>query len=135
MKYIKLYENFLSNIKASVVLVENIEGDLLLLKRGIKSRQQGWCLPGGGIDKGESDLKTAVRELYEETGIKVKKRDLVHIGIALSVKGFYVSIYYIKLNKEVNVKISEEHSEYKWTSNFDSLDLAGNTGQYIKMIK
>lgn len=135
MNHLKLYENFVSDIKASVVLVENVDGNLLLLKRNIKSKQQGWCLPGGGIDKGESALKAAVRELYEETGIKVKKKDLVHIGVALSVRGFYVSIYYIKLDKEVKVTISDEHSKYKWTSDFDSFELAGNTGQYIKMIK
>ena len=29
-----------------------------------------WQMPQGGIDKGESSLDAAIRELYEETGIK-----------------------------------------------------------------
>lgn len=30
-----------------------------------------WLTPGGGIDSGESTLEAAVRELYEETGMRV----------------------------------------------------------------
>jgi hypothetical protein len=36
-----------------------------------------WITPGGGIDPGESDVDAAVRELEEETGIRVEPRELV----------------------------------------------------------
>lgn len=36
-----------------------------------------WVTPGGGMDPGESERQTAVRELAEETGLRVAESDLV----------------------------------------------------------
>ena len=35
-----------------------------------------WVTPGGGMDPGESEPQTAVRELFEETGLVVAEADL-----------------------------------------------------------
>lgn len=35
-----------------------------------------WNTPGGGVDPGESDAAAAVRELFEETGLRVTEADL-----------------------------------------------------------
>lgn len=40
---------------------------------GIEPR---WLTPGGGIDEGETELEAAVRELFEETGLRVTADDL-----------------------------------------------------------
>lgn len=46
------------------------DGERLLLTR----RQDNglWCLPGGGVDSGESWSEAAIREVYEETGLSVR---------------------------------------------------------------
>lgn len=36
-----------------------------------------WVTPGGGMDPGESERQTAVRELAEETGLRVAESELV----------------------------------------------------------
>ena len=44
--------------------------EILLIRRGNPPRKGEWSIPGGKIEFGESETKAALRELYEETGIK-----------------------------------------------------------------
>jgi ADP-ribose pyrophosphatase YjhB (NUDIX family) len=50
-------------------IVVNEAGEVLLIKRSDNGR---WCLPGGHVDYGETIAQAAVREAYEETGIRVE---------------------------------------------------------------
>ena len=50
--------------------------EILLIKR---EDFEVWCLPGGGLDPGESFAKAAIREAQEETGLKVELDNLVGI--------------------------------------------------------
>lgn len=36
-----------------------------------------WTTPGGGVDPGETDEQTAVREVAEETGLQIEASDLI----------------------------------------------------------
>ncbi len=49
-------------------LVLNDDGEVLLQQR---ADTQTWGLPGGALDPGEEPADTAVREVYEETGVHV----------------------------------------------------------------
>ena len=48
------------------------EGQILMIKRGIKPHRGYWCPPGGVRDEGESLEEVAVREVKEETGLDVE---------------------------------------------------------------
>ena len=55
-----------------------------LEKRGItlikrKNPPYGWALPGGFVDYGETVENAAIREAYEETGLKVKLLRQFHV--------------------------------------------------------
>ncbi|MDC0422363.1 NUDIX domain-containing protein [Hellea sp.] len=52
------------------------DDEILLVRRGNPPRKGEWSIPGGKIEFGESETKAALRELYEETGIKasIKKK-------------------------------------------------------------
>jgi ADP-ribose pyrophosphatase YjhB (NUDIX family) len=51
------------------IIIEN-NGGILLIKR--KNPPEGWALPGGFVDYGESLESAAVREAKEETGLDVE---------------------------------------------------------------
>jgi len=44
--------------------------EVLLIQRGTAPRKGEWSIPGGRIEAGESEAQAALRELYEETGIR-----------------------------------------------------------------
>jgi 8-oxo-dGTP pyrophosphatase MutT (NUDIX family) len=57
----------------AVVLLRD-ERDRLLLVR--QPPGAAWSLPGGLLDHGETPVAAAIRELAEETGVRVGRRDL-----------------------------------------------------------
>lgn len=61
---------------ATAALIFNDEGELLLQRR---SDNGLWGLPGGAIDPGEDAALATMREVYEETGLKVKPERLVAV--------------------------------------------------------
>lgn len=54
-------------------------GKVLLIKR--KNPPEGWALPGGLMDVGETAEEAVVRELREETGLKTRKDDVELIEV------------------------------------------------------
>lgn len=54
-------------------LVVNRQGEILLLKRNHPPFMKSWVLPGGHIEYGERVEMALKREVFEETGLRVKK--------------------------------------------------------------
>ncbi len=60
---------------ADVAIIRE-DGKIVLTKR---EDFAVWCLPGGGVDEGESAAQAAIREAREETGLEVELLRLVGI--------------------------------------------------------
>ena len=58
-------------------IVTDDTGRLLLVKRGHEPETGRWSLPGGRVNPGESDREAVVREVHEETGLRVEPGRLV----------------------------------------------------------
>ena len=56
-----------------------LEGKIVLLKRGIEPQLGKWVMPGGYVDRGEELKAAARRETEEEVGIRTRIRNLVGI--------------------------------------------------------
>ena len=50
-------------------VIVDIDGRVVLIKR--KNPPEGWAIPGGFIDYGESAEDAAIREIREETGLEI----------------------------------------------------------------
>ena len=59
------------------VIIVNAQRELLLCH---VTGQNHWDLPKGGIDLGETPLQAALRETYEETGLRLHGEALVELG-------------------------------------------------------
>ena len=57
----------------AAIIIRNQDGQILLQERTDRNK---WGLPGGCQDLGEDLRNTAIREVYEETGIKLKYTEL-----------------------------------------------------------
>jgi 8-oxo-dGTP pyrophosphatase MutT (NUDIX family) len=53
--------------------------DEILLQRSSVGHQK-WSVPGGGVQRNESDEDAAIREVQEEVGIKLRTKDLKKLG-------------------------------------------------------
>ena len=89
-------------------------------KEGEWDLQGHWDFPKGHVDKGETEIETATRELEEETGIKniilldnfrktinykIQKRDR---KISKEV------VFFIATTVETEINLSHEHVDYGW---------------------
>ncbi len=53
----------------------------LLLVNATPDRDDGkWCVPGGGVDTGQTLKENVVREVYEETGLNVEIGELMAVS-------------------------------------------------------
>lgn len=75
-------------VRAGVVLIEN--GKVALIERH-RAGKHYYVFPGGGVDKGETPEQAAVREMEEETGLRVSvQRKLAEIHFGLSEQVYYL---------------------------------------------
>lgn len=58
--------------KVGVGALTTQDGKVLLVRRRMEPERGKWSLPAGFLDHGEDPKQTAEREVYEETGLRVR---------------------------------------------------------------
>ena len=66
------------NVELTVLCLVT-DGDRLLLQNRVKDDWQGYTLPGGHVEPGESFVDAVIREMKEETGLTVLRPRLVGV--------------------------------------------------------
>ena len=100
----------------SVWVIIKVGNEALILKRGKKSNNPNlWNFPGGGVEKNEAIKTSAVREVWEEAGIRIKESDLIFTHREEKSKRI-LYFYTVEMKKKPTVKINKESAKYKWTT-------------------
>jgi 8-oxo-dGTP pyrophosphatase MutT (NUDIX family) len=88
----------------------------------------GWELPGGHLNMSEKYITGGIREVYEETGIKLNR-----LKPLIREKDFMLFVANVKSTK---VTISNEHKGYRWCTYAQILKLNTTraTKRNLKMI-
>ncbi len=104
------------------------QNQFLILKRH-PDRPQGnlWGLPAGKLESGELPVHGAVRELYEETGLKLNANELTSLG-HLYVKhpdwDFIFHLFYKNFDHRPELILAlEERLEARWINFEEALEL------------
>ena len=63
-------------VGCSAVIFDETRTKALLTQRTDNGR---WCIPGGGLEPGESAAEACEREVWEETGLKVRAKRLIGV--------------------------------------------------------
>ncbi len=89
------------------------DGDRMLLQNRVKNDWQGYTLPGGHVEPGESFVDAAIRELKEETGLDIKNPRLVGVKQFPIKDGRYVVLLF-KATEYSGTVMSSDEGQMEW---------------------
>lgn len=120
----RFWSGFQKEAMRQVATVGLIDVDGRKLLMGLRKDNGRWTNPGGHLEKGESPIRGAIREVKEESGIKINEDDLVHLksrvvtkpgGEKLKIHAFKVFFGSDRLPKTTTKHDpDEEVHEWKW---------------------
>jgi len=96
------------------------DGRILLEKRGNEPGKGKWSVPGGIVELGESPEQAVVREVQEETGLRVRKPILIDVVNNLTmdetgkIKYDFVIIDYLVAVEGGDAKAASDAEELNW---------------------
>jgi 8-oxo-dGTP diphosphatase len=100
---------------AAVAIIFNKDNKILVVKRSknVDTFPGHWCFPGGGADKGETAEECAIREVFEETKLKLKKDKLTYIYTVTKDEDKDIH-FFVTNHWKGEVEIDWESVDFRW---------------------
>ena len=110
------------------------DGDRVLVMDREKESRQGMTLPGGHVEAGESFTEAVIREVKEETGLRITSPQMCGMKNWVEDGIRYVVLFY-KTEKFEGDLISSEEGEVWWENlkEMPNLDLSLNMEDMLRI--
>lgn len=95
-------------LKAGAIILDKSQQNILLIKGNYANK---WNVPKGTSDDNESIRNTAVREIHEETGIKV---NISKYDIPIKIYKVFLYVTIVNKNVKIEPQDKDEIQEAKW---------------------
>ena len=108
-----------------VVITKEAEPKVLLIQRGSEPFKGGWAFPGGFMNMDETTEQCAIRELEEETGLRVSKVHQIgaYSKIDRDPRGRTITAAYLAIVDEpMDVRGQDDAAKAEWWPLSDFLD-------------
>jgi 8-oxo-dGTP diphosphatase len=106
----------ITRVAADAVIIKN--GKVLLVKRKWPPYKDFWCVPGGKMEYGERFEQTCIREVFEETGLHVKIKELIWVysDPKRDPRSHWVSTAFLCSVTGGKLKLTRETKDIRWFS-------------------
>ncbi len=119
-------------ISTCIVFKNNKDSfQVLLEKRGTPPNKGKWCIPGGHVELNENPLSAAARELFEETNLKINKKD-IHFLDENVIKNQIIKTYYCLFNGNDVIKAGSDAAHVEWVNVENLPDLIYDNKELIE---
>ena len=98
------------------------QGDRILLQNRIKKDWQGYALPGGHVEPGESVVDSVIREMREETGLTIYAPKLCGIK-QFPIDGGRYLVFLFKTDRFEGEISSSDEGSVEWIKRSDISEL------------
>ena len=110
-------------------------GRVLLVKRGRPPSRALWAIPGGGVDLGETLVQAAEREVFEETGLRIRAAAPVYTFEYIErddvgrIRFHYVIVDLTAEYIDGDIRPGDDALEVRWVSDDElpRFDISANT--------
>lgn len=116
------------------VLCMVYDGNKILLQDRVKKDWHGLTFPGGHVEKEESFVQAAIREIYEETGLTIREPKLCGVKQFQTDEDERYIVMLFKTDKFEGSLVSSDEGEMRWIDR-DSLNTFGLVDDFMDLLK
>jgi 8-oxo-dGTP diphosphatase len=103
---------------AEYAIILNTKSEFLMLQF-LENHNNTWHFPGGRLNVGDQSIEALKREVKEETNVNITNIKPFFTKVYDEKSPKYAVFFTAKVKEPYEVKISDEHQDYKWFSKKD----------------